>query len=73
MTDTALLKYYIDKRRTNQTELAKALNITYQAFNNKVNNKRGFNTDEIYKLSKALGISLEEREKIFFCDYCTQN
>ncbi len=72
MTDTALLKYYLERNKITQSELAKMLGITVQSLNTKINNKRAFSTDEIFRITKLLNISLEEREKIFFYVECTQ-
>lgn len=72
MTDTALLKYYLERNKITQSELAKMLGITVQSLNTKINNKRAFSPDEIFRITKLLNISLEEREKIFFYVECTQ-
>lgn len=68
MTDTALLKFHLNKLDITQTELAEKLNISFAALNYKINNKRGFSTDEIYNITKILGLSLEEKDQIFFCE-----
>ena len=66
MTDTAKLKYYIEKRGLTQSKLAKMLDMTFSSLNNKVLNKREFSTTEIAKIQKILNLSLEEKESIFF-------
>ena len=72
MTNTALLKYYIDKKELTQTQIADMLNISFACFNNKVNNKRQFTTLEINKLCNILGLNLQQKDDVFFCDLCTQ-
>mgnify|MGYP001668238166 CR=1 FL=1 len=72
MTNTALLKYYIDKKELTQTQIADMLNISFACFNNKVNNKRQFTTIEINKLCNILGLNLQQKDDVFFCDLCTQ-
>lgn len=66
MTDSALLKYFIEKRGYSQTEVAGLLGITAATFNNKVNNKREFTTTEMSELQELLNMSLKEKEDIFF-------
>lgn len=66
MTDTARLKYYIDKSGLTQSKLAEMLGITFATLNNKVLNKREFSTTEIAKIQEILNLSLEEKERIFF-------
>lgn len=66
MTDTAKLKYFIEKNNLTQSKLAEMLGITMATMNNKVLGKREFSTEEIFKIQKILNLTLEEKEEIFF-------
>ncbi len=73
MTDTAKLKYFIERSGLTQTKLAELLGITVPTLNNKVLNKREFSVNEIAKIQKILNISLEEKEAIFFTTVGVKN
>lgn len=66
MTDSAKLKYFIEKRGLTQSKLAEMLDMNFVTLNNKVLNKREFSTIEIAKIQEILELSLEEKEEIFF-------
>ena len=66
MTDSAKLKYYIERSGLTQSKLAKMLGITTATLNNKVLNKREFSVYEIAKIQEILNLSLKEKEVIFF-------
>ena len=59
--EIALLKADITK-----TKLAKILGITEAGLYLKLSNQTEFKASEIAKLSKALNLSVEEQQKIFF-------
>nr|DAJ93557.1 MAG TPA: helix-turn-helix domain protein [Caudoviricetes sp.] len=64
MTNTKLLRATIIQNGLTQDDVAKFLNISHQAFSNKINNKTEFKASEIIKLSELLGI--ENKDTIFF-------
>lgn len=62
MFDT--LKIEILRAKTNQGELAKAIGISYNAFNNKMNGKTEFKRSEMLAIKKELG-SRKPLEELF--------
>lgn len=66
MTDSFKLKYKINEKGFKYQYLASQLGIARTTLYNKVNNESEFFGNEILKLSELLGLSLEEREEIFF-------
>lgn len=64
MTDTRKLRAIIVEKGMTQSEVAEKLNISLTSFNYKVNNKRAFNSDEMFKLCEILQI--EDPKPIFF-------
>lgn len=66
MTDSFKLKYKIKEKGFKYQYLALELGIARTTLYNKVNNESEFFGNEILKLSELLGLSLEEREEVFF-------
>lgn len=66
MIDTELLQEKLNKSSFTMTFVAKELGITYQAFLDKVNNKREFTYGEIISLGQLLHLKGKEVNKIFF-------
>lgn len=66
MTNTAKLKYYLEKNNLTQVKLAKMIGMSVPTLNNKLLNKREFSVSEIFKIQKILNLTLEEKESIFF-------
>lgn len=64
MTNTLKLKSIMVEKGFTQAELAKALNISEQSLNYKINNKREFKASEITMLIKLLSIT--NVSEIFF-------
>lgn len=58
------LKIEILRAKTNQGELAKAIGISYNAFNNKMNGKTEFRRSEMLAIKKELG-SRKPLEELF--------
>ena len=71
MTATNKLKSKLIECGFTQTTIARMLNISYQAFNNKLNNKLDFKASEIDALCEILGI--EDKDAYFFCGSNSQN
>ena len=66
MTDTELFYDAIDRSGYKIRFLLDELNLTYQGFQNKAENISEFKPSEIQKLTKILGLSKTQRDKIFF-------
>lgn len=66
MINTELLLEKLNKSGFTMTFVAKELGITYQAFLDKVNNKREFTYGEIISLGQLLHLKGKEVNKIFF-------
>ena len=67
MTNTDLLREYIDNNGVKIQFLAKKLNISRAALSQKINNKSEFKAKEIQGLCDLLGInSPEEQYRVFF-------
>ena len=64
MTNTNLLKGKIKEHGLSQKEVACALNLSQQALNQKINNKREFTVREIFAISKLLEI--KDKDAYFF-------
>jgi len=68
MTNTALLKEYIEKSGYKRSFIAKALGITAYALALKIDNKSEFKANEIDGLCKLLNIGIRDRMRIFFAN-----
>lgn len=66
MTNTSLLKQYIDKSGYKKGFIAKKIGITTYALSQKVNNLTEFKASEINVLCELLCIDTENRMAIFF-------
>lgn len=66
MIDILNLRDRIEESGYRKSWLAQKLGISNQALWNKLTGKRSFNLEEILMLSKILGLSISDREKIFF-------
>lgn len=65
MGDMKLLKELIDRSGISLTNIAKKLNITYVALNNKLKGKYAFTLDEALILKKILHLTQSEWDAIF--------
>ena len=68
MTNTAKLKGAITAAGFTQDDVAKRLNISATAFNNKVTGKSEFKASEIIALKRLLNLTWDEVEEIFFAE-----
>jgi hypothetical protein len=66
MTDSLELKKLISKSGYKLRWIANQINISYQAFYNKLNDKTEFLPSEIAALQQILKFSDKTRDKIFF-------
>lgn len=74
MVDTLKLKSLMLLNGFKQEDIAKLLNISLQAFNMKINNKRDFRLSEILKLCEILKIeTAQEKMSIFFANQVDLN
>lgn len=65
MANIDLLKELIGRSGVSFTNIAKALDITYVALNNKLKGKYKFTLDEALKLKKILNLTQSEWNAIF--------
>lgn len=73
MTDTELLKSWIEKSGYKRKYIADMLNLTTYSLQMKVENKVEFKPSEINKLCALLKItSLRDKERIFFATKVTE-
>lgn len=63
--DTALLNSYIEKSGLKISYLTEKLGISRQAFDMKRKNVNSFRISEVFVLCNLLGITDEDKEKIF--------
>lgn len=65
MGNTELLREFIDRSGISLTNIAKQLNITYVALNNKLKGKYAFTLDEALLLKKILVLTQAEWNAVF--------
>ena len=68
MTDTKQLKSVMVANGITLNELAEKIGINRSSLSYKINNKVEFTSSEIAKVQKALNMSIEQRDKIFFAN-----
>lgn len=66
MTDVALLEKFIDESGYRLDFIARKMGLTYQGLRNKMTGKSEFKTREVTILSNLLGLTSEQRDRIFF-------
>lgn len=66
MTDTKTLRERIESKGLKFKVIAENLGITPYCLKRKINNENEFKVSEVDKLSSMLGLSLIEKEAIFF-------
>lgn len=66
MTDKNKLRAKMALHGIRDYELADAIGMSRQSMSYKINGKRLFTAPEINAISKALELTLEERDEIFF-------
>lgn len=68
MTNTTEFKIILMRRGLTAEQLADLVGMSRVSLSYKMNNKRTFDQAEIKAISDALGLTLEEKDKIFFGD-----
>ena len=66
MTNTKLLRWYIEQSGLKRTFVANKIGLTYQGYLNKESGRSEFTQSEIEGLCELLGVSGEDKERIFF-------
>ena len=66
MTNTKEFKIALLRKGITAGELAEMAGMSRQSLSYKINNQRMFTVNEISKISEILGLSLIEKERIFF-------
>lgn len=71
MTDSQKFKCFMRERGYTVKTLAKKIGISHEALYQKIANYRSFKASEIMSISEALGMSVADRDSIFFAkDVC---
>lgn len=68
MTNTALLESYISESGLKVGYICEKLGLSRQGFRKKLTNESEFKASEINALAALLGISVTERDSIFFAE-----
>lgn len=66
MTDKALLKSFLALKSMTMQELSDKTGISVSSLNYKLNEAREFRQSEIKAIQDALGLTNDERDRIFF-------
>ena len=66
MTNTKEFKIALLRKGITAGELAEMVGMSRPSLSYKINNQRMFTVNEISKISEILGLSLIEKERIFF-------
>lgn len=69
MTDTQLLREYIERSGLKRVFVANKIGLTYQGYLNKESGKSEFTQSEIQGLCELLNISKRDRDRIFFAKF----
>ena len=66
MIDKNLLRFFMGKHGDNQTELARAINMSQSALSYRMNGRIDFRKNEMEAIRKRYDLSAEEMQAIFF-------
>ena len=66
MTDKNLLYYYVKRAGFKNKDIAEAIGITPSGYTLKISNKSDFRQSEIKTICDLLGLTVEERDRVFF-------
>ena len=66
MTDKNLLYYFVKRAGFKNKDIAEAIGITPSGYTLKISNKSDFRQSEIKTICDLLGLTVEERDRVFF-------
>ena len=68
MTDKNLLHYFVKRAGYKNKDIAEAIGITQAGYTLKISNKSDFRQREIKTISELIGLTVEERDRVFFAN-----
>ena len=68
MTDKNLLYYFVKRAGFKNKDIAEAIGITPSGYTLKISNKSDFRQSEIKTICDLLGLTVEERDRVFFAE-----
>ena len=68
MTDKNLLYYYVKRAGFKNKDIAEAIGITPSGYTLKISNKSDFRQSEIKTICDLIGLTAEERDRVFFAE-----
>ena len=68
MTDKNLLYYFVKRAGFKNKDIAEAIGITPSGYTLKISNKSDFRQSEIKTICDLLGLTAEERDRVFFAE-----
>ena len=66
MTDKNLLYYFVKRAGFKNKDIAEAIGISPAGYTLKISNKSDFRQSEIKTICDLLGLTVEERDRVFF-------
>ena len=66
MTDKNLLYYFVKRAGFKNKDISEAIGITPAGYTLKISNKSDFRQREIKTICDLLGLTVEERDRVFF-------
>ena len=68
MTDKNLLYYFVKRAGFRNKDIAEAIGITPSGYTLKISNKSDFRQSEIKTICDLIGLTAEERDRVFFAE-----
>lgn len=68
MTDKNLLYYFVKRAGFKNQDIAKAIGVTPSGYTLKISNKSDFRQSEIKTICDLIGLTVEERDRVFFAE-----
>lgn len=68
MTDKNLLYYFVKRAGLKNQDIAKAIGVTPAGYTLKISNKSDFRQREIKTICDLIGLTAEERDRVFFAN-----
>ena len=66
MTDKNLLYYFVKRAGFKNKDIAEAIGITPSGYTLKISNKSDFRQSEIKTICDLIGLTADERDRVFF-------